>query len=75
MYYIRYSVTNSFPEPIGQIALVLSNNKALGGYNISSCVISMVESAVLFIFALSIFCYHRVIGREITESKVSMREI
>jgi hypothetical protein len=52
-------VQNGFPIDFGEMSVVLSNNKALGGADPSFCYMNFIESALMFIFALIVYLYRK----------------
>ena len=56
---------NDFPDDFGPMNIYLTNNKALGGSNTFFCVISFVQSGLMFLFALVVYLYHKIMKEDV----------
>jgi hypothetical protein len=70
---------NDLPGDIGNMELVLSNNKALGGANPSFCFMNFIQSGLMFVFGLLAYLYRKVIRESVKggsgagERKIELR--
>lgn len=47
------------------MSVYLTNNKALGGSDIFFCGMSFIQSALMFLIALLVYLYHKIIKEEV----------
>jgi hypothetical protein len=68
---IAISSSNPLPSGLGEFSIILESEESFSSENLSFSIVSFIQAFILFLFALGLFYYGRVITHEVAQSKTT----